>query len=264
MGSGFLYIAGPCVIEDEGMTLSIARALKEMTSGFDVDFVFKASFDKANRTSIDSYRGPGLEEGLRILKMVKDELGIRVCSDVHEVSQVEAAAEVLDIIQIPAFLCRQTDLLVAAGRTMKVVNLKKPQFASPEDMQYAAAKIESTGNSTIMITERGASFGYHNLVVDFRSFSVLASLGYPVIFDATHSVQTPGAGATSGGDRAFVMPLARAATAYGIDGLFTEVHPDPDSALSDGPNSLHLDDVSSLLQQVSDVRAALGDGGDGG
>lgn len=261
MGSSFLYIAGPCVIEDEASTLAIARELKTITSDFDVDFVFKASFDKANRTSVDSYRGPGLEAGLRILKSVKDELGVQVTSDIHEPGQAEAAAEVLDIIQIPAFLCRQTDLLIAAGETMKVVNLKKPQFVAPEDMQYAIGKVESTGNSTILLTERGASFGYHNLVVDFRAFSTLASLGYPVIFDATHSVQIPSAGEKSGGNREYVMPLARAATAYGIDGLFTEAHPDPDNALSDGPNSLRLDDVAPLLRQVADIRAALGDTG---
>lgn len=262
MGTSFLYIAGPCVIEDEASTLAIARELKEITSRFDVDFVFKASFDKANRTSVDSYRGPGIDAGLRILQTVKDELGVRVTSDIHEAHQAEAAAAVLDIIQIPAYLCRQTDLLIAAGETMKVVNLKKPQFAAPEDLKYAAEKVESTGNSTILLTERGASFGYHNLVVDFRSFSVLASLGYPVIFDATHSVQIPSAGGTSGGNRDYVMPLARAATAYGIDGLFTEAHPDPDHALSDGPNSLYLSDVAPLLQQVSDIRDALGDGGE--
>ncbi len=259
MDTRFLYFAGPCVIEDEATTLAIARDLKRITADFNLEFVFKASFDKANRTSVDSYRGPGLNAGLAILQAVKDEVGVKVMSDVHEVHQVEAAAEVLDVIQIPAFLCRQTDLLVEAGRTMKVINLKKPQFAAPEDMQYAAEKVESTGNSTILLTERGASFGYHNLVVDFRSFSVLSALGYPVIFDATHSVQIPSQGGKSGGRREYVAPLARAATAYGIDGLFTEVHPHPDRALSDGPNSLTMDAVEPLLRQVFDIRTALGE-----
>lgn len=255
----FMYIAGPCVIESEGKTLDIARQLVEITSEFDVDFVFKASFDKANRTSVDSYRGPGLEEGLRILAAVKEETGVPILSDVHDVGQIEAAAQVLDIIQIPAFLCRQTDMLVAAGKTKKTINLKKGQFVSPEDMQYAIKKVESTGNTNIIVTERGATFGYNNLVVDFRSFSILSSFGYPVVFDATHSVQIPSIGGVSAGNREYVTPLARAAAAYGIDGLFTEVHPDPDNALCDGPNSLDLGQVKDLLRQVASVRAALED-----
>lgn len=258
----FMFISGPCVIEDEEKTLEIATKLKSMTAAYDIDFIFKASFDKANRTSIESYRGPGIEEGLRILAKVKKELDIQVTSDVHEVYQVELAADVLDVIQIPAFLCRQTDLLVEAGRTMKIVNLKKAQFIAPEDMQYAVKKIESTGNSTILLTERGSAFGYHNLVVDFRAFSVMAGFGYPVIFDVSHSVQIPSQGGASSGRREYVQPLARAAVAYGIDGLFTEVHPDPEFALSDGANSLYLDDVPMLLKQVNDVRMALEGQGD--
>lgn len=251
-----IFIAGPCVIENEEGTAAIARELKRITSDFDVDFVFKASFDKANRTSVDSFRGPGLDEGLRILSAIKADAGVRILSDVHEVGQVAQAAEVLDVLQIPAFLCRQTDLLLAAGETMKPVNLKKGQFMAPEDMEFAIRKVESTGNRDILVTERGASFGYHNLVVDFRSFSVMAAFGYPVVFDATHSVQIPSAGATSGGNRDYVAPLARAAAAYGVDGLFTEVHPNPEEALSDGANSIRLDDVADLLRQVIAVRAA--------
>lgn len=253
----FMFISGPCVIENEEKTFEIASKLKEMASIYDIDFIFKASFDKANRTSIESYRGPGIEEGLRILAHVKKELDIQVTSDVHEVYQVELAADVLDVIQIPAFLCRQTDLLVEAGRTMKIVNLKKAQFIAPEDMKYAVQKVESTGNSTIFLTERGSTFGYHNLVVDFRSFSIMSAFGYPVIFDVSHSVQIPSQGGASSGRREYVLPLARSAAAYGIDGLFTEVHPDPELALSDGPNSLYLDDVPMLLKQVADVRKAM-------
>ena len=259
--NSFLYIAGPCVIEDEEQAFTIARGLKEITAAFDVDFVFKASFDKANRTSVDSFRGPGLEEGLRILAHIKQELGLRVTSDVHEVGQVEPAAEVLDIIQIPAFLCRQTDLLVAAGNSRRTVNIKKGQFVAPEDMEHAVKKIESTGHTDILLTERGSTFGYHNLVVDFRSFSIMRASGYPIIFDATHSVQVPSAGAVSGGRSEFIAPLSRAAAAYGIDGLFTEVHPNPEAALSDGPNSLNLESVAPLLETVLRIRAAADGGG---
>lgn len=252
-----IYIAGPCVIEDADLTFSIAEELQRVAREAEVDFIFKASFDKANRTSVDSYRGPGITDGLKILSEIKDQLGVRLLSDVHEVHQVEAAAAVLDVIQIPAFLCRQTDLLLEAGRTGKIVNIKKAQFASPEDMQYAVAKVESTGNKNIWLTERGSTFGYNNLVVDFRSFSILGRMGYPVIFDATHAVQIPSLGGKSTGNREYVLPLARAAAAYGIDGLFTEVHPDPDNALSDGPNMLHLHDVPELLQSINSIRNAV-------
>lgn len=251
----FIYIAGPCVIENEELTLSIANTLKEYCRAADVEFVFKASYDKANRTSIDAYRGPGIDEGLRILEEVKKQLEVPVLSDVHSVQEVEQAAEVLDIIQIPAFLGRQTDLLVAAGSTGKCVNLKKAQFSAAEDMKYATDKVRSTGNENILLTERGTCFGYHNLVVDFRSFSVMSQLGFPVIFDATHSVQTPSKGGASSGRREFVEPLARAAAAYGIDGLFTEVYPEPDQAKCDAANSIRLDSVPRLLDSVLKARA---------
>ncbi len=252
----FYFIAGPCVIENETLTLEIARTLKSITSKFEVQFIFKASYDKANRTSVDAYRGPGLDEGLRILKTVKDAVQVPVLSDVHETAHVAPAAEVLDILQIPAFLCRQTDLLVAAGRTMKTVNIKKGQFVAPWDMRYAVDKVESTGNHSLLLTERGASFGYNNLVVDFRSFGIMKALGYPVIFDATHSVQIPSQGGKSSGHREFALPLARAAAAYGVDGLFCEVHPDPEAALCDGPNSLYLNSVEQLLETVMAIRKA--------
>lgn len=252
----FLFIAGPCVIEDEALTLDIAQQLKEITSAYPVDFVFKASFDKANRTAIEAYRGPGLSEGLRILGRAKSDAGVRVISDVHSVGQVAPAAEVLDMLQIPAFLCRQTDLVVAAAATMKPVNLKKAQFMAPADMRYAAEKAASTGNRDLYLCERGATFGYNNLVVDFRSFSIMREFGYPIIFDATHSVQIPSQGGVSSGNREYVLPLARAAAAYGIDGLFCECHPEPAKAKSDAANSIPLDSVGSLLDQVLRVRAA--------
>lgn len=252
----FIYIAGPCVIESETLTLEIAGRLRDMTAKLPVRFVFKASFDKANRTSLDSYRGPGLDEGLRILGEVKRQIGVPVLSDVHETAQVAPAAKTLDVIQIPAFLMRQTDLLVAAGKTGKTINVKKAQFCAPEDVRYAIAKVEAQGNKNIWLTERGSTFGYHNLVVDFRSFSELRALGHPVIFDATHSVQKPSLGGKSGGHREYVAPLARAAAAYGIDGLFTEVHPNPEAALSDGPNMLKLDDVPALLERMLAIRHA--------
>ena len=252
----FIYIAGPCVLESEGAALEIAQRLKEMTARLPVQFVFKASYDKANRTSLSSYRGPGLVEGMRLLAEVKRQVGVPVLSDVHETSQVAAAAEVLDVIQIPAFLMRQTDLVVAAARTGKIINIKKAQFAAPEDLRYTVDKATAQGNSKLWLTERGTTFGYHNLVVDFRSFSVLRALGHPVIFDATHSVQRPALGGRSGGDREFVAPLARAAAAYGIDGLFTEVHPNPGGAPSDGATMLRLEDVPRLLGQVLAAREA--------
>jgi 2-dehydro-3-deoxyphosphooctonate aldolase (KDO 8-P synthase) len=244
-------IAGPCVIENQAHTLSLAKALQTITVRLGIGLVFKASYDKANRTSVTSYRGPGLDQGLKILRAVKEETGLPLLSDVHELSQVKPAAEVLDIIQIPAFLSRQTDLLVAAGETGRVVNIKKGQFQAPWDMQNAIGKVLSTGNDQILLTERGTCFGYNNLVSDMRSLVVMRQTGYPVVFDATHSVQLPGgAGAASSGEREFVAPLSRAAVATGVDALFWEVHENPAMALCDGPNSLPLDAVEELLGQM--------------
>ncbi len=246
-----VLIAGPCVIENEEHTLRIATALCEIAAKVGGALIFKASYDKANRTSVLSYRGPGLDEGLKILDKVKRETGLPVLSDVHDVSQVAAAAEVLDVIQIPAFLSRQTDLLVAAGKTGRVVNIKKGQFQAPWDVENAVDKVRSTGNEQIMLTERGASFGYNNLVTDMRSLVIMRRTGCPVVFDATHSVQLPGgSGSSSGGQREFVAPLSRAAVATGIDALFWEVHNAPDRALCDGPNSLMLSDVETLWRQM--------------
>ena len=250
-GQPLCLMAGPCVIESEAVMREIAATLKEVTSRLGISLVFKASFDKANRTSLESYRGPGPEEGLALLAAIGREFELPLVSDVHESGQVAAAAEVLDIIQIPAFLCRQTDLLVAAAGTGKPVNLKKGQFAAPWDMAHAVAKVRSAGTGGLLLTERGSSFGYNNLVVDMRSLPLLGELGCPVIFDATHSVQLPGgAGSSSGGQRRFVPTLARAAVAAGVDGLFMEVHPDPDRALCDGPNSWPLDQVEALLRDL--------------
>ncbi len=246
-----VLIAGPCVIENEEHALRIAVSLAEMAEQVGGKLIFKASYDKANRTSVLSYRGPGLEAGLEILAKVKRETGLPILSDVHDVSQVAAAAEVLDVLQIPAFLSRQTDLLVAAGKTGKVVNIKKGQFQAPWDVEYAVGKVQSTGNDQILLTERGASFGYNNLVTDMRSLVIMRQTGCPVVFDATHSVQLPGgAGSSSGGQREFVAPLSRAAVATGIDALFWEVHDAPEMALCDGPNSLPLSDVAQLWKQM--------------
>ncbi len=253
-----VLIAGPCVIESEELVMDTARKLKEITSRVGMPLIFKSSYDKANRSSIDSYRGPGLREGLAILQRVKQELGIPVLSDVHETHQIESAAAVLDVIQIPAFLCRQTDLLVTAGRTGRPVNIKKGQFMAPQDMDAAARKVETAGDSRVIITERGTTFGYHNLVVDMRSLRSIRETGRPVIFDATHSVQLPAAqGTASGGERKFIPLLARAATAAGIDGLFMEVHPEPDKALCDGPNMWPLDRLEPLLMQVKTLDNSL-------
>jgi len=249
-----LLIAGPCVIESEALALRTAEGLKAISEKLGIPFIFKSSFDKANRSSIDSFRGPGLDSGLKILEKVKNEIDVPVLSDVHLPDQCEHAGQVLDVIQIPAFLCRQTDLLIAAGKTGKPVNIKKGQFVAPQTMQQAAAKVESTGNSLILLTERGTAFGYHNLVVDMRSFDVMRSLNYPVIFDATHSVQLPSAGGTvSSGEREFVPALTRAAAGAGIDGLFMEVHPDPSQALCDGPNMWPLDQLEPLLRPVIQI-----------
>jgi 2-dehydro-3-deoxyphosphooctonate aldolase (KDO 8-P synthase) len=262
VGSGqpLLLIGGPCVLESEELARRVAGEMREICHRLGLTYVFKASYDKANRTSLDSYRGPGLDEGLRVLDKIRAELQVPVISDVHDQFQVQAAAEVLDILQIPAFLCRQTDLLVAASRTGKPISLKKGQFVSPWDMKNAVGKIRAGGKSQIMLVERGSSFGYNNLVVDMRSLPVMRSFDCPVIFDATHSVQLPGgAGGSSGGQREFIAPLARAAVAVGIDGLFMEIHPDPDHALCDGPNSIPLDQVESILAQVVRIRAAIED-----
>jgi len=244
-----VLIAGPCVIENEAATLRHAERLLTICNGLSIPLIFKASYDKANRTSISAFRGPGLREGLAILRKVKDSLGLPVLSDIHSIEQIAPAAEVLDIIQIPAFLCRQTDLLVATAKSGRIINVKKGQFLSPWDMKNVAGKISASGNENIILTERGASFGYNNLVVDMRSFPVMRATGYPVVFDATHSVQLPGGqGDSSGGQREFVEYLARAAVAAGIDGIFMEVHEDPDKALCDGPNSIPLDELPVLLK----------------
>lgn len=256
-GGRLLLIAGPCVIESEEMTFKVARFVKRLGEETNSPVIFKASFDKANRTSIRSFRGPGLEEGLRILAAVREEVGIPVTTDVHCVTQVGRVAEVVDLIQIPAFLCRQTDLVVEAGRTGKPVNVKKGQFLAPEDAAYIVEKLASVGNERVMITERGTTFGYHNLVVDMRSLVTLRRLGVAVAFDATHSVQRPGGlGGSSGGEREFAFPLARAAAAVGIDALFVETHPDPDNALSDGPNMVPLSLLPPLWRAVIEVDKA--------
>jgi len=250
-GAPLALLAGPCVIEDLDLTLRIAEHLKRLAEKMGLGLVFKASYDKANRSSSHSFRGPGLEEGLKILQCVKSELGLPVVSDVHDVSQVAAAAEVLDLVQIPAFLCRQTDLLQAAARTGKPVNVKKGQFMAPWDMRNVLTKIEEAGSNQVLLTERGSSFGYNNLVVDMRSLALMRNLGVPVVFDATHAVQLPGgAGDASSGQRQFVAGLSRAAVGMGVDALFWEVHENPDQALCDGPNSLALEDLEGLLGQV--------------
>jgi 2-dehydro-3-deoxyphosphooctonate aldolase (KDO 8-P synthase) len=257
-GRPLLLIGGPCALESEELARTVAGTMQEICGRLGISYIFKASFDKANRTSLDSYRGPGLTEGLTILGKIRRELQVPVISDIHDVTQVEAAADVLDIIQIPAFLCRQTDLLTAAARTGKPVNVKKGQFVSPWDMKNAVAKIRGVGGRKIMLVERGASFGYNNLVVDMRALPIMRSFGCPVIFDATHSVQLPGgAGGSSGGQREFVAPLARAAVAVGIDGLFMEIHPNPEKALCDGPNSIPLDQIEELLRQILRIRESV-------
>lgn len=251
-------IAGPCVIESEDHALMIAGRLVEMTANAEVPFVFKASYDKANRSSQESYRGPGLAEGLRILKKIKERFRVPVLTDIHEASQAAPVAEVADALQIPAFLSRQTDLLAAAGKTGRVVNLKKGQFLSPWEMSNAVEKVIKTGNDRIFLTERGASFGYQNLVVDMRSFPILRKTGCPVVFDVTHSVQLPGgAGKSSGGQPEFIEPLARAGTAVGVDGVFLEVHENPAKALSDGTNALPLAELPALLGKLKQIAALV-------
>ena len=251
-------IAGPCVIESEKLCLDTALRLKEIAGKCGFPFIFKSSFDKANRLSLDSYRGPGLTKGLAILSKIKDKLKVPVLSDIHCVEQVSEAAEVLDVIQIPALLCRQTDILVAAAKTGKAVNIKKGQFLAPWDILPIIKKAESAGNRRLIITERGFSFGYNNLVSDFRSLKIMRDFGYPVIYDATHSVQLPGGkGASSGGQREFVEALSRAAVAFGCDGLFLEVHPVPDKALCDGANMISLKSLEKLLRQVRKIERVL-------
>jgi 2-dehydro-3-deoxyphosphooctonate aldolase (KDO 8-P synthase) len=259
-----VLIGGPCAIESEAHALMTAERLIAIAAERRVPFIYKSSYDKANRSSVNSYRGPGLVEGLRILRKVRDTLRVPVLSDIHQVSEVDPAAEVLDVLQIPAFLCRQTDLILAAAATGKPVNVKKGQFVAPRDMRNVVDKILSKGNEAILLTERGASFGYNNLVVDMRGLAVMRELGFPVVFDATHSVQLPGgAGDRSGGERRYVQGLARAAVAFGVDALFMEMHEDPDRTLpdgrplSDGPNMLRIDDLPRLLDQLLAIRAGL-------
>jgi 2-dehydro-3-deoxyphosphooctonate aldolase (KDO 8-P synthase) len=253
-GHPLVLIGGPCATEGEAFMLDVATRLRDITAKAGVPFIFKSSYDKANRLSIRSYRGPGLSEGLEILQKIKDVVGVPVLSDVHAVEEVEPAAAVLDVLQIPAFLCRQTDLVVAAARTGKPVNVKKGQFLAPWDTKNIVEKVRSVGNDQVLLTERGASFGYNYLVSDMRSLVVMRSFDVPVVFDATHSVQLPGgAGTASGGQREFVPHLARAAVATGCDALFMEIHPDPDHAPSDGPNMLRLDDLPALLAQVTQI-----------
>ena len=249
-----ILIAGPCVIESEEIVMLIAEKMNRIVERLNVDYYFKASFDKANRTSIHSYRGPGIKEGLRILKKVKDTYGLKIATDIHEPWQAEPVAEVCDVIQIPAFLCRQTDLLVAAAKTGKLINVKKAQFLAPWDMCNVVKKIEESGNNNIMLCERGTSFGYNTLVVDMTGLLEMKKLGYPVVMDATHSVQKPGGnGNSTGGNRENVEPLAKAAVAVGADALFFEVHPDPEHALSDGPNMVVLDEFEDMLKRILKV-----------
>ncbi|MDD3885688.1 MAG: 3-deoxy-8-phosphooctulonate synthase [Victivallaceae bacterium] len=253
-GGKLTLIAGPCMAESEDICLKVAEYLIGLCAEFDVQYVFKASYDKANRSSGSTVRGPGIEQGLKFLASVKKHFNVPVITDVHESVEAERAAEVVDMLQIPAFLCRQTDLLKAAGLTGRAVNIKKGQFMAPEDMRGAVEKVRSTGNGKVLLTERGTTFGYHNLVVDMRALAVMRSLGVPVVFDATHSVQLPGGlGNASGGQREFVPQLARAAAAVGVDALFTEVHPDPANALSDGPNSLDFKMAREVLKQVKAI-----------
>lgn len=257
-GNPLLVIAGPCVIESEDLAVHTARQLSEICGAAGLPLIFKSSFDKANRTSVSSFRGPGIETGLRILSDIKSSLGIPVLSDIHTPGQADPAGEVLDVIQIPAFLCRQTDLLVASARTGRAVNVKKGQFLAPWDMHNIIGKVTGTGNMRLLLTERGTFFGYNNLVVDFRSFPLMRATGFPVVFDVTHSLQLPGGqGTSSGGQREFAEPLARAAAAAGIDGIFMEVHPEPDRALCDGPNMIPLDRVAGLLQSLKAIHELI-------
>ena len=253
-GNKLTILAGPCVIENQDMLYQTAEKLKEITEKLGINYVFKSSFDKANRSSITSYRGPGIEKGLKMLQLVKEKFDLPIVTDIHTPDQAALAAEVADILQIPAFLCRQTDLLVAAAKTGKIVNIKKGQFLAPEQMGPLVKKVEDSGNKNIMLTDRGTSFGYNNLVVDFRGIPIMQGFNYPVVFDATHSVQLPGANGTcSGGDRRFVPVLAKSAMAAGAEVLFFEIHPNPDKALCDGPNMLSLDDTEKVFRICRDI-----------
>ncbi len=257
-GKPFTFIGGPCVIEGRDSALAAAERIAAICSRLGIPFIFKSSYDKANRTSIAAFRGPGIEQGLKILKEVKERFGVPLLTDVHSPQEAVVASEIVDVLQVPALLSRQTDLLVACGKTGRAVNIKKGQFLAPGDMAHAIGKVESTGNRQILITERGTSFGYHNLVSDFRALPIMRDLGYPVVFDATHSVQLPsGAGASSAGQREFVFPLARAAVAVGVDAIFMEVHEDPAHALCDGENSVCLDDLKEMLQVLKRIGEAL-------
>lgn len=256
--SKFMLIAGPCVIESEENVMLIAEKIKGIAERLNLDYYFKASFDKANRTSITSYRGPGMQEGLRILKKVKDTYGLKICTDIHEPYQAAEVAKVADILQIPAFLCRQTDLLIAAAKTGKIINVKKAQFLAPWDMENVVNKIKEAGNDRIMLCERGTTFGYNTLVVDMTGIVEMKKFGYPVVMDATHSVQKPGGnGGSTGGNRENVEPLAKAAIAAGADALFFEVHPDPDNAKSDGPNMVKLSEFEEMLKRIIKVYDAV-------
>ena len=252
VGNGKIFlIAGPCVIESEDLVMEVTKKMKEITDKLGINYIFKASFDKANRSSISSFRGPGIDKGLEILARVKDKYGVALATDIHEPWQCEKAKEVIDLLQIPAFLCRQTDLLLAAAETGKAVNIKKGQFLAPWDMKNVVNKFREVGNENIMLCERGATFGYNNLVVDMRGLLEMRKFGFPVVFDATHSVQIPGGkGDSTGGNREYVYPLARAAVSVGVDGIFAEVHPDPDKGLSDGPNMLKLENVEEILTNL--------------
>jgi len=257
-GRPFVLIAGPCVVESRDSALFHAEALQTLTTHLGIPFIYKSSYDKANRTALDSFRGLGMDEGLAVLATVKREIGVLVLTDIHSPEEAGPAAEVVDVLQIPAFLCRQTDLLVAAGKTKRVVNIKKGQFLAPGDMAHAAAKVAATGNQRILLTERGASFGYNNLVSDFRSLAIMAQTGYPVVYDATHSVQLPGGqGNMSGGQREFIAPLARAAIAVGLDGLFMEVHQEPERALSDKATVFPLAHLEVLLRTLQKIDVVI-------
>ncbi|HEX7415807.1 MAG TPA: 3-deoxy-8-phosphooctulonate synthase [Smithellaceae bacterium] len=252
--AGFVLIAGPCVLENEETAMDTAQYLKKLTAKLKIPFIFKSSYDKANRTSIKSYRGPGAKDGLAMLKKIKEKLGVPVLSDVHRFEEINAAAQVLDVVQVPAFLCRQTDFIAEIAKKARVINVKKGQFLAPWDVDNIIAKAKAAGNENIMITERGTSFGYNNLVFDVRCLPIIRDMGYPVIFDATHAVQLPGGAATaSGGERDMVPYLARAAVAAGVDGVFLEVHRDPEKALCDGANSLYLDSLEELLTMLKQI-----------
>lgn len=257
-GNPLLIIAGPCVIENRDITFYTAERLKKITDDIGLHFVFKSSFDKANRTSLSSYRGPGIDEGLKILSDIRERFSVPVLSDIHSIEQVKPAAEVLDVLQIPAFLCRQTDLIISASETGKPVNIKKGQFLAPWDVKNIIEKFISTGNHSLFITERGSSFGYNNLVVDFRAIPIMRSFGYPVIFDVTHSLQLPGGmGKSSGGQREFAKSFAFAGIAVGADGIFMEVHPEPDKALCDGPNMVRLDELEGMFRKLKQLYLLL-------